>query len=307
MGPVRAQELRIVVAAEEAAGAQALALALECECQVLAVLTSEEGGAGRLARKAEIEVLDPALVREASFAERLAGDEVDLLLNVHSLHVADAAVVEAPRIGAFNLHPGPLPEYAGLNSPLWAIYNGERRHAVTLHRMVAEVDAGPIAYEAWFEVAPDATGLAVSVRCAELGLPLVGRLLEDAATGRIPALPPRPGPRRWHGRETPTGGRMDWSSPARRLAALVRAADFRPLRSPWGWPRTTIGTDELEIVSVAETGERCDAPPGTIGSADGDSVAVATADEWLKIVRLRLDGVTAPPKSVLLAGKRLEP
>ena len=68
---------------------------------------------------------------------------VDLLLNVHSLYlIARRTVVAAPRIGSFNLHPGPLPEYAGLNTPSWAIYNGEREHGVTVHWMEPGVDTG---------------------------------------------------------------------------------------------------------------------------------------------------------------------
>ena len=38
------------------------------------------------------------------------------------------------------------PEYAGLNAPSWAIYNGEPAHGVTLHWMEAAIDTGPIAW-----------------------------------------------------------------------------------------------------------------------------------------------------------------
>ena len=67
-------------------------------------------------------------------------------MNVHSLFLIHPWS-SAPTIGSFNLHPGPLPEYAGLNVPSWAIYEGEKRsHGVTVHWMDEGVDTGPIAW-----------------------------------------------------------------------------------------------------------------------------------------------------------------
>ena len=62
-----------------------------------------------------------------------------------------------------NLHPGPLPQYAGLNVPSWAIYNGEVTHGVSLHRMDSGIDTGPIAYQASVLIGPRDTGLSLSV------------------------------------------------------------------------------------------------------------------------------------------------
>ena len=72
-------------------------------------------------------ILPSTSVRDPEFAEWMRSEEIDLLLNVHSLYVIHADLVAAPRTGSFNLHPGPLPEYAGLNAPSWAIYHGESR------------------------------------------------------------------------------------------------------------------------------------------------------------------------------------
>ena len=52
------------------------------------------------------------------------------------------------RIGSFNLHPGPLPGFPGLNAPSWAIYERRARFGCTVHWMDAAIDAGLIAYEA---------------------------------------------------------------------------------------------------------------------------------------------------------------
>src|SRR5262245_45811537 len=159
------------------------------------------------------------MVRDASTADWLAREEVDVLLNVHSLFRIDPAVVAAPRIGSFNLHPGPLPRYAGLNAPSWAIYNGETSHAVTLHWMDAEIDTGAIVYSSSFEITDRDTGLSVSATCAREGLPLVTRLLEVAAAepDSIPAEPQDLTDRQYFGREIPNDGHIDWARPSREL------------------------------------------------------------------------------------------
>src|SRR5437763_7520259 len=151
---MRDHSLRVVVVAEEAAGVQTLnaLLALRPTAEIVTVLTSAESGGARrpliheAAHRLGVETASAELVCSGAFADRLKEKEIDLLINVHSVVVAHRDVVVAPRIGSFNLHPGPLPEYAGLNAPSWAIYNGEERHGVTLHWMDEEIDAGPVAW-----------------------------------------------------------------------------------------------------------------------------------------------------------------
>ena len=145
--------MNVLLVAEESAGIQTLRLVTESEHEVAGVMTTPptRGGGATVASAASalgIPVLPSERVREPAFADWVHAHDVDLLLNVHSLFVIDANVIRAPRLGAFNLHPGPLPEYAGLNAPSWAIYFGETRHAVTLHWMDAEIDTGAIAYSA---------------------------------------------------------------------------------------------------------------------------------------------------------------
>src|SRR5580692_7331177 len=69
-------------------------------------------------------------VKDPELAESLRSAQVDLLLNVHSLYIIHQGVLAVPRLGAYNLHPAPLPRYAGLNSVSWAIYHGEKEHGV---------------------------------------------------------------------------------------------------------------------------------------------------------------------------------
>jgi len=273
--------MRIALFCGEAAGARVLEALAKSGHELTHVLTAEASPAWPLAAKLGLRPQPARRVREPSFAAELCAAGVELILNVHSLYIVPPEVLRAPPLGAYNLHPGPLPRYAGLNAPSWAIYNGEARHGVTVHRMEAGIDTGPIAFQEEFPIAQNDTGLSVALRCAQKGVELVKRLVE--ALARDPAgivlTKQNEKHRRYFGKEVPQGGRIDWNAPARRIYDFVRACDYSPFPSPWGTPRALLQDQSVEILKVALTGERCDAAPGTLREGN----LVATADEWLAL------------------------
>lgn len=291
--------LRVLLVGEEAAAAEAFHLVRCAGHHLVAVLTGGRsttpgGGTGLagLASAAGVPLWSPDLVRRAAFADQVRGAGVDLLLNVHSLRRVAEPVVQAPRIGSFNLHPGPLPEYAGLNAPSWAIYHGEVSHAVTLHWMAAGIDTGAVAYETRFEIDPDDTGLSLSVKCAGHGLPLIARLLDDAASGRgVPRVPQDLSRRRYYGARPPQEGRLRWDVTASEVVDFVHACQYAPFPSPWGYPLARLGARELRVLGAHLTFEPCDAPPGSWRPGPAGAVEVATLDEWVLVDRVEVDGV----------------
>jgi UDP-4-amino-4-deoxy-L-arabinose formyltransferase/UDP-glucuronic acid dehydrogenase (UDP-4-keto-hexauronic acid decarboxylating) len=307
--------MRIVLVAQESAGIQALRLLGSSAHRVTAVLTgTEQETAGRgatvasVARHLGIRVLPAALVRDPAFRTEIGGD-VDVLLNVHSLHLIAPEVLAAPRIGSFNLHPGPLPEFAGLNVPSWAVYHRRDRHGVTVHWMEPGIDTGPIAFSASFPLTPRDTGLTVSAKCVEHGIPLIAELLTCLERGpsEIPAEPQDLSRRRYFGRRVPHEGWVPWTHPAASVTAFVRACDYGPFPSPWGLPRASLGGTEITVLRVAATGQETAEPPGTVGERDGDGVRVATGDEWVVVRRVLVDGTSTTPHGALRAGDRLDP
>lgn len=277
--------MRIALLVGEAAGARILQALARGPHEIAAVLASPSAPLWSLAARLGCRAMPAQRVRDPGFAAELDG--VDLLLNVHSLHIVPEAVLRVPALGAYNLHPGPLPRYAGLNAPSWAIYRGEARHGVTVHRMEAGIDTGDIAYQETFPIAPGDTGLSLALRCAEKGLVLLERLLEDAAAGSVPRVPQDPAQRSYFGRGVPQGGRIDWHSPARRIFDFVRACSYHPFASPWGVPRAPLPRGEAEILSAALTGERCRAAPGTVSEDGAGRTLAACADQWLWLRRVR--------------------
>lgn len=305
--------MNVVLAAEESAGLQMLRALAQSKHRVVAVLTaparprSTQASVWNAARSLGFETLPAELVKDPSLADRLRREAVDIFVNVHSLYLIHDEVLAAPKLGAFNLHPGLLPRYAGLNVVSWAIFRGEKSHGVTVHRIDPKVDAGPIVYQSSFPIEAEDTALSLALRCVREGVPLMLRLLEVAATKpeNIPSIPQDLTVREYFGKEVPGEGRISWEWPASKVINFVRACDYFPFSSPWGHPQARLGMQEFALVKACRTGLRCDVSPGTIGDSTDSGVYVACRDEWILASKLHLQGRYLPAQEVLRSGDRL--
>lgn len=306
--------MNVLLVGGESAGIQLLRALAQRTHRIVAVMASQSkysGGMNGLwdaARELGYPTWPANLVRDPNFADRIRAEKVDILINIHSLFIIHPKVLEAPRIGSFNLHPGPLPRYAGLNVMSWALYRGERTHGVTLHKMQAGIDTGPIVYETVFDIQENDAALSLTAKCVREGLPLILRLLETAAVdpSAIPQVPQDLSQREYFGREVPENGRLSWSCPAREIINFVRACDYFPFRSPWGFPRAMLNGREIGAAKAALTGLVCATAPGTVGERIGSSVHVASTDEWIAISKLIIEGRYLDAVDVLKLGDRLE-
>jgi methionyl-tRNA formyltransferase len=306
--------MNTLLVGEESAGIRVLRLLAESSHRVVGVVASPDPRYGsrvtlwKTAQRLGYRTWVAESVKDPSFAHQIYADEVDLLLNIHSLQVISGEVLQAPRIGCFNLHPGPLPRYAGLNPVCWALYFGETTHGVTLHRMTAEIDAGPIVYQSVFPVSEADNGLSVSLRCIEEGLPLVSRLLaklEDSPLN-LPQISQDRTQRHYYSREIPHRGRVIWSLTARQLANFVRACNFSPFLSPWGSPQARKGNLVFGIVTAVPTGSPANARPGTVGCQDGFGIRVACSDEWISLGKINVLDKLTDATEVLRVGDLLK-
>jgi methionyl-tRNA formyltransferase len=296
----------VALVAEEAAGARALGLVVERGHELSLVVATSSGNAptARAAAAVGVPLAEPAIVRTPAFAERLIAARVDLLLNVHSLLIVRSDALAVPTVGSFNLHPGPLPQYAGLDTPSWAIVEGAAEFGCTVHWMDAHIDTGPIAYAASFPVSERETGLSLNARCARAGLDLLARLLDDVerAPETVPSVPQQLEARRYFHRGPPNGGAVDWTGEASSVERFVRACDFHPLPSPWApGPRTWAGGAELRILKAHATSQRARLPPGTVESVADGIARVAAGDLVVEVTGLSVEGQPVAPNAVLQA------
>jgi len=87
----------------------------------------------------------------------------------NSFLLADA-VLSAPENGLINFHAAPLPRFPGSATPAFAIAEGAREFGVTFHKMVTEIDAGPIVLSRSFLIDDNSTAKDVNAQCIEIGV-----------------------------------------------------------------------------------------------------------------------------------------
>lgn len=308
--------MNVLLVAEEAAGVQALRLLSNSGHNLEGVLTTvnspdvEEqkntsdkitgpnkkplnSSIATISDSLGVPVLDASQVQDSDFTAWMDSHHIDVILNVHSLYRICPKVLQAARVGAFNLHPGPLPRYSGLNVPSWAVYNEEPTHAVTLHHITDKIDTGHIVYETQFPLTSMDTGLTVSIKCVQKGMELIERLLNELSRDplSIPSRPQDLSQRRVYKRsQIPGGGFIQWSEPAHKIDAFVRACNYSPFPSPWGEPKTKWGKTEISILKTELSSKICHEVPGTVGRMIDGKTAIATADYWILVDKCKVAG-----------------
>jgi methionyl-tRNA formyltransferase len=85
----------------------------------------------------------------------LKGLEPDLIFVTGFPWRLPAELLALPRLGCVNTHPALLPRYRGPNPLFWHFMNGETQGGLTIHRMDADFDTGPILAQRAIEIAPD--------------------------------------------------------------------------------------------------------------------------------------------------------
>lgn len=206
--------------------------------------------------------------------------------------ILGASVLSLPRRGCLNLHASILPAYRGANPIAMAIRDGRTETGVSLMRMDAGLDTGPVyGHEAIVINANDTTG-SLTARLAEVAARLLDRKLDAILSGRLAPVPQGAG-------ATCTrpmiknDGWIEWSAPAALVERHVRAM------SPWprGW--TTLPSGErLQVHRCQVVAD--EVPLATIAARDG-TLVVGCGDRAVMLETVQLPGGTPVAGDTLLS------
>ena len=263
-----------------------------------------------LARQSERLGLNLRDLRDLGSAEGttlLSAYAPDWFFNVNSTLIFPAALLEIPTAGCLNMHPGRLPDYAGLHAHQWAIRHGETSFGATLHWMVPAVDAGPVAYHRDVPVSRTETGLSLFIKCVNAGVDLTVTALEEiAAGGTPPRIAQDLSKRRVYRHHEALDGRIDWSLSARRIRDFVRAADYRPFQSPTYEPETRLNDRRVVVREVEETPPVTGTPGTVVAFDDGGVVLAAGRMTGLRLTVVELESTPHHPKPRRLRGADIQ-
>lgn len=252
--------------------------------RISAVVTRREDIAD-WARSAGLDVLGSLRALADSGSE----ERVDWLFSIANLDMIPDAILERARSGAINFHDGPLPRYAGLNAPVWAILNGESRHGITWHVMQSGVDTGDIVVSRDLPIAEDETAFTLNAKCFAAGIESFDAVLEEIARGLPGRVAQDLGQRSYFGlNHRPAGaGRLDFQTASETLLRLVRALNHGGYDNPVATPFFMSASGPV-LVGLAEAASGA-GTPGTVLSVDDGALTVALADG-----AVRLSGLADP-------------
>ncbi|MEQ8896896.1 MAG: LLM class flavin-dependent oxidoreductase [Roseovarius sp.] len=233
------------------------------------------------------------------------GAGFDWLFSIANLSVIPDDVLALPAKGAINFHDGPLPRMAGLNTPAWALLNGEAEHGISWHVMEAGIDKGDLLVTRDFAIDADETAHSLNSKCYAAGLDSFAELLSQIETDTLAPRPQDFATRSYFaGTKRPrAAGVLDLTQPAATLARTIRALDFSGYWNPLALPRLLTAQGTLFIRSATALPAEPDARPGQVLEATADSLTVATADGALRLTSLiDADGKPANPHTMFSAG-----
>jgi len=114
------------------------------------------------------------------------------LIAVYGTPVIRQPVIDLAPGGIVNMHTGISPRYRGADSVFWALYNVEPQHiGVTIHRLTADVDGGPILAQARPAIAPTDNENTLFAKCVVGGSELYLKTLERLGSGDCSAIAQR--------------------------------------------------------------------------------------------------------------------
>ncbi len=222
------------------------------------------------ALEAGVPVLQPERPGDEAFLAAARRLRPDISVVAAYGRLLPQAALDLPPLGSLNVHASLLPALRGAAPINWAIIRGHRESGVSIQRMVAELDAGPVLGQTRIRIPAAMTAGALYAEAAEAGGARLVAVLGDLAAGRAVERAQDDARATWAPKLDREAARIDWSRPAAEVANRIRGCD------PWPAAWTSLAAPAALAGRTVQCFEPCvDGPPA--GGADADGALSGTA------------------------------
>jgi methionyl-tRNA formyltransferase len=238
-----------------------------------------------------LEVRTPARLRRDP-AEQEAFAELRLDAAVVAAYglILPEKMLEAPRLGCLNIHASLLPRWRGAAPIQAAILAGDAASGITIMRMDAGLDTGPMLLQASVAIGPRMTAGELHDALAPLGAALILRALDEQ-----PETVPQPVEGALYaGKLAREDGLLDFRRDALALDRQVRAFD------PWPGTFTQLHGNRLKVLAAEPVKEF--GVPGTVLADVEHGLVVACGEGALRLLRVQAQGGAAMDAPAFLRG-----
>jgi methionyl-tRNA formyltransferase len=193
------------------------------------------------------------------------------------------AILDATRLGAFNIHASLLPRWRGAAPINRAIMAGDTETGVSIMRMTESLDAGPACLEARVAIGRNETSGELHARLAARGAELIVEAMTKLETGALDCRAQAAEGVTYAAKIGPGETRIDWKEPAPKVHDMIRGLS----PSPGAWFELTLGgkTERVRALRTALV-----EVPGTPGTVLDDHLTIACGEGAVRLTELQRAG-----------------
>ncbi|MDX9850071.1 MAG: methionyl-tRNA formyltransferase [Anaerolineaceae bacterium] len=274
---------------------------------VVGIVTQPDKPAGRgkalkappikeIALSNNIECIQPQRLCDEGVYDKLRFWDPDFIVVVAFGQILRQDVLDIPKSGCINVHGSLLPRWRGAAPIQAAILNGDEETGITIMKMDAGIDTGPILRQRSMKIKNDDTSESLGKYLSQLGADLLLETLPDYLHGKINAIPQPEFGATYAPMIKKEDGFLDFSKSATELNRQIRAY------YPWPGTFMEIGGERIKVLA-ANIVEETHLKPGERGLHSGFPM-VGTNSGGLVLESVQPAGKKPMPGKIFLNGFR---
>lgn len=268
---------------------------LIAEHDVIAVVTQPDRPVGRkrvltpppvkeVAIKHGLPVYQPEKLAQSSELEQLIDLEADLIVTAAFGQILPESLLNAPKLGAINVHASLLPKYRGGAPIHQAIMDGQTETGISIMYMVKKLDAGDIISQQAIEIEYQDDVGTMHDKLSFLGAELLKETLPSIINGTNNRITQNESEASFATNISREQEKIDWYQSAEVIYNHIRGL------SPWPVAYTVMDDDNMKVyasrIEKGKTGE-----PGTIIETTKKAIIVATgSDDAIALTDIQVAG-----------------
>jgi len=250
----------------------------------------EPGAVERFARTAGLEVRTPLSLKDADEQARFAALNLDAAIVVAYGLLLPKAILDAPKLGCFNLHGSLLPRWRGAAPIQRAIMAGDHETGVMVMRMDEGLDTGPVLMAERVAITRQTSG-ELATQLSRLGADLMVRALSALERGTVTEAVQSDDGITYAKKILKDKVRIDWTQSAAQIDRQIRGL------APSPGAFTEVKGERLKILYAQPVSGK-----GAPGTVIGDDLTIACGYGALKILKAQRAGGKAMEAAELLKG-----
>lgn len=213
--------------------------------------------------------------------------DFDYLFSIANLKVLPEPLIQRPAKLAINFHDGPLPDYAGINVPAWAIMNHEHKHAISWHVMTNELDKGDILVSLPVPITDHETSLSLNTKCFDIGIQGFQELISNIEDNSLEPIQQRLENHNYYAKckRPAAASTILWNQSAEDIDSLVRGLDYGPYWNPIGFPKLYLGNSTSIVKKIEISDKISTTQPGTVLCVE-PGLLISTSTFDIKIIEI---------------------